>query len=229
MRNSKYVFATLWLVLLTMLPLRHTLAQDTTEVGLINPARDRILKLHPLQIGEVYLSYEKMRTERISNEFGLSYVYRGYLKSDDFLPDDVKVGGVHVRMSQRYYTSKKHDGVPLGFFHGPLFGYRFMAFEEGAFNSPFEYSDNTYGRYVGRLYQNMLELNYQLGGQFLIGEKLTVEVSAALGARLKYALAKGADELLTENIIGHALVAEQNSAIFITPSPQLNVSVGYSF
>ncbi|OKL40669.1 hypothetical protein [Pontibacter flavimaris] len=228
MRNSKYVFATLWLVLL-MLPLRHTLAQDTTEAVLMDPAHDRILKLHPLQMGEVYISYEKMRTERISNEFGLSYVYRGYLKSEDFLPDDVKVGGVHIRMSQRYYTSKKHDGVPLGFFHGPMFGYRFMAFEEGALDSPFEDPDNSFGRQVGRLYQNTLELNYQLGGQFLVGKKLTVEVSAALGARLKYALAKGADELLTENIIGHALVAEQNSAIFITPSPQLNVSVGYSF
>ncbi|WP_276499561.1 ABC transporter ATP-binding protein [Pontibacter litorisediminis] len=229
MRNSKYVFGATWLVLLLMLPLRHTLAQRADAEALPDTAYSRILKIHPLQIGEVYFSYEKMRTDRISNEFGLSYVYRGYLKSDDFLPDDVKVSGMHIRMSQRYYTSKKHDGVPFGFFHGPMFGYRFMAFEEGVFDSPFEEPGNTFGRQVGRLYQNSLELNYQLGGQFLLGKHFTMEVSAALGARLKYALAKGADELLPENIIGHALVAEQNSAIFIVPSPQLNISAGYTF
>lgn len=229
MKNRKYTFGTLWLLLLLMLPLRPTLAQDSSEAGLPNPAHDRILKLHPLQIGEVYFSYEKMRTDRISNEYGLSYVYSGYLKSDDFLPDRVKAGGVHIRMSQRYYTSKKHDGIPFGFFHGPMFGYRFMVFEEGVFNSPSEDYTDANGRFVGRLYQNTLELNYLLGGQFLLGEKFTLEVAAGLGGRLKYALAKGADELLPEHIIGHTLVAEQNSAIFITPSPQLKISAGYSF
>lgn len=224
--SKKYSLRAFWLMLLLMLPLSHTFAQDSNDDSLIDPKYDRILKLHPLQIGEVYLSYEKMRSNTVSNELGLSYVYRSYLKSGDFLPDDVKVNGVHVRMSQRYYTSRKREGVPFGFFHGPLFGYRFMVFEESVFDRPLEDPNS---RFVGRLYQNSLELNYQLGGQFLLGGRFTAEVSAALGARLKYALAKGADELLTENIIGHALVAEENSAIFIVPSPQLNVSVGYTF
>ncbi|AKD02944.1 hypothetical protein POKO110462_01685 [Pontibacter korlensis] len=228
MKKCKYVSALLGLALL-VLPLSHTLAQDTNEGLIINPKHDRILKLHPLQVGEVYISYEKMRSNYISNEFGLSYVYQGYLKSDDFLPEGVKVGGVHVRMSQRYYTSKKQDGVPFGFFHGPLFGYRFMAFEENVFDRPMQDPADPDYQFVGRLYQNSLELSYQLGGQFLLGKQLTMEVSGALGARLKYALAKGAGDLLTENIIGHTLVAEDNSAIFIVPSPQLNISVGYSF
>ncbi|MCX2742095.1 ABC transporter ATP-binding protein [Pontibacter anaerobius] len=227
MRKSKYVFGITWLVLLLALPFTQAFAQDASDTTYTTDiAQQRIIKLHPLQIGEVYFSYEKMRTERISNEFGISYVYRGYFKSDDFLPDDVKAGGVHMRMSQRYYTSKKHDGVPLGFFHGPLFGYRFMVFEEGVFNTAFEDPGSST---VGRLYQNSLELNYQLGSQFMLGKGFTMEVSAALGARLKVAMAKGADDLLTENIIGHALVAERNSAIFIVPSPQLNISAGYSF
>lgn len=231
MRNSKYVFASAWLVLLLILfmPQHCAFAQSGEGEGQPSAAYDRILKLHPLQIGEVYFSYEKMRTERISNEFGLSYVYQGYLKSDDFLPDAVKVGGVHIRMSQRYYTSKKYDNVPFGFFHGPMFGYRFMAFEEGAFDSPFESPSDPSGRRVGRLYQNSLELSYQLGGQFKLGQRFIWEVSAALGARLKYALAKNADELLPEHIIGHTLASEPNSAIFIVPAPQLNVSVGYAF
>jgi len=228
MKNRKYTFGILWLALLLLLPLSHTLAQSSDD-ELPDTTYDRIFKVHPLQIGEIYFSYEKMRTARISNEFGLSYVYQGFLKSGDFLPDAVKVGGAQVRMSQRYYTSKKHDGVPFGFFHGPIFGYRFMAFEEGALGSPSESPSSPGSRVVGRLYQNTLELSYQLGGQFMLGKRFTGEVSAALGARLKYALSKNADELLPDNIIGHTLASEPNSAIFVTPSPQLNVSVGYAF
>ncbi|TPE42678.1 ABC transporter ATP-binding protein [Pontibacter mangrovi] len=226
MKNACSAFALLCLLML--LPYSRVMAQDTEEAT-ADPAHDRVLKLHPLQIGEVYFSYEKMRTDRVSNEFGLSYVYQAYFKSDDFLPEAVSVGGVHVRMAQRYYTSKKHDAVPFGFFHGPLFGYRFMVFEKNAFDRPFQDPADPDYRFVGRLYQNTLELNYQLGGQFLLGRKITLEVSGALGARLKYALAKGADELLPDHIIGHTLIAEDNSAIFVVPSPQLNVSLGYSF
>ncbi|GAB3826073.1 hypothetical protein GCM10028895_36440 [Pontibacter rugosus] len=137
--------------------------------------------------------------------------------------------GLHVRMSQRYYTTKKHRGTPFGFFHGPLFGYRFMVFEENVFGLPEQNPNDADYQFVGRLYQNTVELNYQVGGQFKLGRHLTAELSAALGGRLKYALSKGAGELLTDNIIGHALTAEDNSAIFVVPSPQLNFSIGYSF
>ena len=76
---------------------RKTVEDDEEEEEV---ERYRVLKVNPFQLGDVSLSYEKMRTERISNEFGLSYVYQGYLKSDDFLPDAVSVIGLHVRMSR---------------------------------------------------------------------------------------------------------------------------------
>ncbi|RIJ37786.1 ABC transporter ATP-binding protein [Pontibacter oryzae] len=222
------------LLALLLLPLGAAMAQHISaphqeEELQVNPDHDRIIKLHPLQLGEVYLSYEKMRADRVSNEFGLSYIYKAYLDgSSFFVENDKAVNGIAIRMSQRHYTSKKRRGTPFGFFHGPMFGYRFMAFEDNALEVEQDPSSPDY-RYVGRLYQNSLELNYQLGWQFKLGQQFTGEVSGALGGRVKYALAKGAGDLLADYIIGHELVTEENSAIFVVPSPQLNISVGYSF
>lgn len=218
---------------LLLLPLSAAMAQQTSvsedEELNINTDHDKIIKLHPLQLGELYLSYEKMRAERVSNEFGLSYIYKAYLDGGSFFVDnDKSVTGIVIRMSQRHYTSRKRRGTPFGFFHGPMFGYRFMAFEDNALEVDQNPSSPDY-RYVGRLYQNSLELNYQLGWQFKLGQQFTGEVSGALGGRVKYALAKGAGDLLADYIIGHELITEDNSAIFVVPSPQLNLSVGYSF
>lgn len=218
---------------LLLLPLSAAMAQQTSvsedEELNINTDHDKIIKLHPLQLGELYLSYEKMRAERVSNEFGLSYIYKAYLDGGSFFVDNNKsVTGIAIRMSQRHYTSRKRRGTPFGFFHGPMFGYRFMAFEDNALEVDQNPSSPDY-RYVGRLYQNSLELNYQLGWQFKLGRQFTGEVSGALGGRVKYALAKGAGDLLADYIIGHELITEDNSAIFVVPSPQLNLSVGYSF
>ncbi len=131
-------------------------------------------------------------------------------------------------MSQRKYP-KKNAGSPFGFFHGFVFGYRFIAFGENVFGLPAQDPGDPDYRFVGRLYQNSLDLSYQLGVQFKLSNHLTAEAAGALGGRAKYALAKNAGELLTDNIIGHAVVAEDNSAIFVVPLPQLNLSVGYAF
>ena len=218
-------------MVLFLLPVGVAYAQEQEEEErTIDRSHDRLIKVHPLQVGEVYLSYEKLRTARVSNEIGISYVYQAYFKDDwPFGLDEVDVNGVHIRMSQRYYTSKKKRGTPFGFFYGPMFGYRLMIFEKNALGqNDLAPSDPNY-RYVGRLYQNSLELAYQIGGQFKLVNHLTMEISGGLGGRVKYARSVGAEELLTDNIIGHAVVAERNSAIFITPLPQLNVSLGYSF
>ncbi|MDX5437293.1 MAG: ABC transporter ATP-binding protein, partial [Pontibacter sp.] len=163
MNNCKHLVWVIWLTLLA-LPFNSALAQneEASQNFLINPDHDRIIKLHPLQLGEVYISYEKMREDNISNEFGLSYVYKSYLKSDDFIPEDVKVGGMHVRMSQRHYTSKKQSGVPFGFFHGPMFGYRFLVFDKNLFTQGSDEPGSPSYSYVGRMYQNAIEVNYQL-------------------------------------------------------------------
>lgn len=218
------VFALLWM------PLLQAQAQDEDDddVQEINTAHDRVLKVNPLQLGEVSLSFEKMRAERVSNEIALSYIYRSYLNGDEWLPVDVPVQGVGVKMSQRRY-SKKNMGRPFGFFHGFVFGYRLLVFEEDVFGLPEQDPNSTDYRFVGSLYQNSLDLSYQLGVQFKLSSHLTAEAAGALGGRAKYALAKNAGELLTDHIIGHAVVAEDNSAVFVVPMPQLNFSLGYSF
>lgn len=218
----------LTIVVLLWVPLLQAQAQDGDDFQEIDPAHDRVLKVNPLQLGEISLSYEKLRTERVSNEIALSYIYRTYLNGDEWLPEDTRVQGAGFRMSQRKY-SNKGKGQPFGFFHGFVFGYRFMVFEEDVFGLPEQNPDSPGYRFVGRLYQNSLDLSYQLGVQFKLSGHLTAEVAGALGGRVKYALANNAAELLTDNIIGHAVVAEDNSAIFVVPMPQLNVSVGYSF
>ncbi|MEJ8801325.1 ABC transporter ATP-binding protein [Pontibacter sp. H249] len=198
------------------------------EDNAINPDHDRILKLRPLDIDRISFAFEKLRSSRVANELGLSYIYRAYFKNSGFLPEEEKVNGFGVRMSQRHYTSKKRQS-PFGFYHGPVFGYQLLIFKENVFGlQDLPPSDPNY-RFVGRLYQNSLDLAYQIGWQFKLGRHFTTELGAGLGGRVKYARSVGADELLTENIIGHAVVAERNSAVFLMPLPLFNFSVGYSF
>ncbi|RAU84126.1 ABC transporter ATP-binding protein [Pontibacter arcticus] len=234
MKKEKWIFC----LLLLVLPCTMVLAQDQddeeeTSYGkeiYIERDHDRHLKLYPLHAGEIHLGYEKMRAARVSNEVDVAYVYRSYLKSDDFfLPEEKKVKGMSVRLSQRHFTSKKRRGTPFGFFHGPMFGYRYLAFEDNAFELPeLSPSDPDY-RYVGQLTQHSIDLSYQLGWQFKLSRHFTTELSLAMGARAKYAKAVGAAELLGENIIGHVFKEDDNSAMLITPVPQLKFAVGYSF
>lgn len=204
---------------------------DANEIREIDKDHDRVVKLHPLQLGEVYVSMEKLRTERISNEYGIGYIYKSYLKGEtddwqDFEAKDVK--GVGIHMSQRHYTSKTKS-APFGFFHGPVFGYRFLVFEKNVFDLPEQDPSSPDFRYVGRLYQNSLDLSYRIGGQFLLGNHFTMEVAGSLGGRVKYAKATTAEELLPEHIIGYKLIKDESSYLAATPLAQLKFSIGYSF
>lgn len=204
---------------------------DEPEISQIDTAHDRVIKVHPLQIGEIYLSLEKLRTGKVSNEYGIGYVYKSYLKGEtddweDFESRDVV--GIAVHMAQRYYTSKKKT-APFGFFHGPVFGYRFLVFEKNVFRLQEQDPNSPNYRFVGRLYQNSIDLSYQIGGQFLLGNHFTLELAGALGGRVKYAKATGAEELLPKYIIGHKLISDESSLIAATPLGQLKFSLGYSF
>jgi hypothetical protein len=203
-------------------------AEDRNEMQNIDRDHDKTLKLHPLHYGEIFLSYEKVRAPQLSNEFGLSYLYKGYLKGDGWTPEAKDVMGIGVRMSQRYYTSKKKL-APFGFFHGPMFGYRFVVFEENVFGLPELPPDDPDYTYVGRLYQNSLDLSYHLGGQFQMGRQFTVEISGGLGGRLKFAKATNGGGLIETAIIGHVVHADESTVVAVVPSPQLNFGIGYSF
>ncbi|WP_242926413.1 ABC transporter ATP-binding protein [Pontibacter vulgaris] len=241
-RRESKPMVTLYFILLLLLPFGYAQAQTQEEEeeleqqeleerelsASIDQDHNRLFKIHPLQIGEVYVSYEKVRAKRISNEIGLSYVYSSGLNGDMWLPESKKTVGAAVRMSQRYYTSKKKQ-APFGFFHGPMFGYKFLAFEKNVFGREELPQDDPNYKFVGRLYQNSLELNYQLGGQFMLSRHLTLEVAGGLGGRVKYARAVGGEEEMRNTITGHILTSDDNSVITALPTPHLKISVGFAY
>ncbi len=203
-------------------------AKDITE---IDKSRDRILKLHPLQLGEVVLSLEKVRSNRIANEYGIGYIYKVYLhgETDDW--EDVEghdVKGISIHMMQRHYTSKVRS-APFGFFHGPVFGYRGILFDKNVFDLPEQDPNSPNFRYVGRLIQHSLDVSYQIGGQFLMGEHFTMELAGGLGGRMKYAKATSAKELLPEHIIGYEIIKDDSNYIAAMPLVRIKLSVGYAF
>ncbi|WP_157578468.1 ABC transporter ATP-binding protein [Pontibacter roseus] len=208
---------------------REEAAEERELLENIDQDHDKTLKLHPLHYGEIYLSYEKVRAPNISNEFGLSYIYKSYFEGDTWAsPEAQDALGIAIRMSQRYYTSKVKK-APFGFFHGPQFNYRFVVFERNVFDlQQLPPSDPNY-RFVGRLYQNALDLSYHLGYQFQLGQNFTAELSGGIGGRLKFAKATNGGDLIKENIIGRVLASDEGAVFAITPSPQLNFSIGYSF
>ncbi|SIT89948.1 ABC transporter ATP-binding protein [Pontibacter indicus] len=194
----------------------------------IDRDHDKTIKIHPLHYGEVFVSYEKVRSPNISNEFGLSYFYKIHLKDDGWLTEARDVMGIGLRMSQRYYTSKKKS-APFGFFHGPMFSYRFIVFERNVFDLPDVPPSDPDFRYVGRLYQNAVDLSYHLGYQFQLGRHFTTELSGGLGGRIKIANATNGGDLIEQNIIGHVVHSDDGAVVTVGPSPQLNFSIGYSF
>lgn len=202
--------------------------EDRAEMLNIDREHDRVFKIHPLHYGEIFISYEKVRAPDISNEFGLSYFYKLHMKGDGWSTNAKDVMGIGIRMSQRYYPSKQKR-APFGFFHGPMFSYRFIVFERNVFDLPDLPPNDPDFRYVGRLYQNVLDLSYHLGYQFRLGRHFTTEVSGGLGVRGKFATARNGADLIKENIIGHVVHSDDAAVVTVGPSPQLNFSIGYSF
>ncbi|PKV67046.1 ABC transporter ATP-binding protein [Pontibacter ramchanderi] len=202
--------------------------EDKMIMTNIDRDHDKILKVHPLHYGEVFVSYERVRAPNISNEFGLSYLYKVHLKDDSWFTEARDVMGIGIRMSQRYYTSRKKS-PPFGFFHGPMFSYRFVVFERNVFDLPDLPPSDPDFRYVGRLYQNALDLSYHLGYQIQLGRHFTTELLGGLGGRVKIANATNGGDLIKENIIGHVVHSDEGAVIAVVPSPQLNFSIGYSF
>jgi hypothetical protein len=232
MKNLRNSFCLVFtLAICWTLCVKQAKAQNISEAAmdtLIDRKHDLTYKLQPLLIGEIRLSYEKVRAPKVSNEYGIGYIYKAYLDNGSMFPGfaEKNVGGFSIQMSQRHYTSKKYK-APRGFFHGPLLGYRFMVFEKDIFSSG-EFGDPG-NRVLGRLYQNSLDLSYQIGGQFLLGEHITLEIAGALGGRLKYANARNAGDLLENSIIGHPILTDRSSILLWVPVPQLKIAIGYSF
>lgn len=235
---SRFILAMLFTL---SFPLFATQAQSLDEHQQIDPAYNRVFKVRPVQLGMISISSEKLRTTRTSNEYSLGYIYKAYLGNtsetalsnpstleDGFEPKEADVQGISFVMSQRKY-SKKNEGKPLGFFHGPVFGYRFVLFAKDVFDQPEQNPNDPDYKYIGRLYQNSLDLSYRVGAQFRLVGHLTADAGLSIGARAKYAQAKNAGTLITDNIIGYNIIADENSALTVVPLPQLSLSLGYAF
>jgi hypothetical protein len=228
MRGTKSCLRTTGLLLLMFLAENATAQVDSLKVmrmdSTIGTTYLLIYKIQPLLIGEIRVSYEKVRVTKVSNEYSLGYIYKAYLKGRGSFPDfdAKKVKGISIRMSQRHYTSKEHND-PFGFFHGPLFGFRFIAFEQNALRriNPLEYA--------GRLYQTSVDLNYQIGAQQHLGSHLTMEVSGSLGGRVKFSKAATTEDILEDNLYGYHFLKDSDSVFSVVPLPQIKFSVGYIF
>ncbi|MHA6249453.1 ABC transporter ATP-binding protein [Pontibacter sp. CAU 1760] len=241
------------MIVMLSLPLFAAQAQDLDLIQEVDPSYNRVLKVRPVQLGMISISSEKLRMNRVSNEYSLGYIYKAYLgntsgsffedmiakksadgtqepgfTADDFELKEADVQGISFVMSQRKY-SKKNEGKPFGFFHGPVFGYRFVLFAKDVFEQPEQDPNDPDYKYIGRLYQNSLDLSYRVGAQFRLVGHLTADAGLSIGARAKYAQAKNAGTLITDNIIGYNIMADENSALTVVPLPQLSFSVGYAF
>ncbi|WP_114777342.1 ABC transporter ATP-binding protein [Botryobacter ruber] len=239
--NSLFVAACFFLLLL---PLSAVQAQTEDDDDYRNEQEyrqkilagnpNRILKVHPLQLGEIYLAYERVRAGDVSNELGLSYIYRTYLKDGDSNLSRDKARdtkGLALRMEQRHYTSKEGN-APYGFFHGPFFGYRFLLFDDSSyeiFNQPEPDVNDPDARYIGRLFLNTFDLAYRFGYQFRLNKHFALEVAGGLGVRAKYGYSKNANELLQDLFVGKEITSQRNGVLLATALPQFKVALGYSF
>ena len=198
----------------------------------------RVLKVRPLQFGEFYASWENIKHDDQSNELGLGFIYKSFVRANDqdrntmespydsFIDEEEyaisEVAGIVVRMSQRNYSSKTRD-IPEGFYYGPVYMYRFIAYHPDLLRT-FE------NEVIGRMYQHVLSFHYQIGYQFILGKHLTVEPFFGAGFRAKYAKAQLSKNRTEERVIApFKITPDQNSTIAGAASLNFNVQVGYAF
>ncbi|KAA9340218.1 hypothetical protein [Adhaeribacter soli] len=196
-----------------------------------------IWKVRPLQFGEYYISYENVKESDQSNEIGLGFIHRSFVRATEkdrntlggfygnFLDEEEyaisETAGIVLRMSQRNYTSLT-KGAPNGFYHGPAITYRFIAFDPDLLRT---YENET----IGRMYQHVLAFHYQLGYQFILAKHLSLDLFGGVGARAKLATAQLSKGRTEDRVIGPVKVTDKNSTLAGAPALHLNLAVGYAF
>ena len=196
-----------------------------------------IWKVRPLQFGEYYISYENVKESDQSNEIGLGFIYRSFVRATEkdrntlagfygnFLDGEdyaiSETAGIVLRMSQRNYTSVT-KGAPNGFYHGPAITYRFIAFHPDLLR-------NYENEAIGRMYQHVLAFHYQLGYQIILAKHISLDLFGGVGARAKLATAQLSKGRTEDRVIGPVKVTDKNSTLAGAPALHLNVAVGYAF
>jgi hypothetical protein len=228
----RFVFAG-FLLFHFLVPALTLQAQD----DLSSPYR-RVFKVRPLQFGEYYLSWENIKHEDQSNELGIGFIYKSFVGANEsdkntlndfystFIDEEEyaisDAAGIVVRMSQRNYSSKTRD-IPEGFYYGPVYMYRFIAYDPDLLRT-FE------NEVIGRMYQHVLSFHYQIGYQFILGKHFTFEPYFGAGFRAKLAKAQISKGRTEERVISPVKVTpDANTTVAGAPSVHLNFAIGYVF
>ena len=198
-----------------------------------------VWKVRPLQFGEYYISFENVKETDQTNEIGLGYIHKGFVRAVDkdkntlsgfysnILDDEAyavsDANGFVLRMSQRNYAGSGGREAPYGFYRGFAAMAKFIAFDGDLLR---EFPDEV----IGRMYQGVVGLDYQIGYQAIIARHLTLELFGSVGARVKVATAKLSHGRVEDRIIAPVKVSlDENSVVGAAPALHLNMSVGYAF
>src|SRR5690606_1683468 len=130
-------------------------------------------------------------------------IYSGLIDEEEYALS--ACDGIVLRMNQRNYTEVSKE-APHGFYHGPGFLYRFIAYKKDLL---FEENDT---HAIGRMYQHTGGLHYQVGYQWLVKERLAIDLFGGIGARIKYASAQLAEGRIEPRMIAVYKTAPDNQA-----------------
>jgi hypothetical protein len=236
MKTKRYFFSVfpsvLMLFAFILFPFQAVQAQGETEYS-------GTWKVRPLQFGEYYISYENVKETDQTNEIGLGYIHKSFVRAtekdkntlsgfyDIFLDGDTytisDANGIVMRMSQRNYTGSGGREAPYGFYHGFAATAKFLAFDGDLLR---EFPDEV----IGRMYQGVLGLDYQVGYQVIIARHLTLELFGGIGGRVKVATAKLSHGRVEDRMIAPVKFSlDDNSTVGVAPALHLNMSLGYAF
>lgn len=237
MKRTCYRFF-LPVILIAAFSLKACAQKYESELNTLDKDYYGVIKVRPLQYGEYYVSWERVKEKDQTTEVGIAYLHKSFVKAAEkdkntltgfyshFLDDEEyassKANGLVLRMSQRNYTVSDKD-APEGFYYGPAITARFIAFDKDLLR---EFD----GEVIGRMYQYVLAFHYQVGYQTIVAKHISLEVFGGLGFRAKMASAKISKGRTEDRIIGLVKFApDDNNTLAAAPALHLNVSVGYAF
>ena len=145
--------------------------KDTAKVFNWNENPKNVVKvnLFSLPIKNMNLNYERALTKFLSVEIGARYLLRTDL-SRAFGKPGVKLSGWSVTPEFRFYLSKR--GSPKGFYIGPYFRYRNYHI---TYETQIPMSNGALNGAHFRGYNNALMGGIQLGAQFLIKNRVSID------------------------------------------------------
>ena len=186
-----------------------------------------IIKLHPFQIGERYLSYEQVLNRRHSFEIGGGSIHRVMMPDSISmlgLPQPRRASGFSIRAQFRTYITKSNV-APFGFYHAPKVTFRSMKVKYDEFSYDPVLNAHWYRERQGRY--SVLALHYMFGIQGRIAKPLSFNFEAGLGGRIKNVPETVGNERVFHSMInGMPLGSSPLPEWYLAPSFQFNFNIG---